>query len=220
MRKIVSYALSVAFLAAGLISCAKSTKGKVTNEWKVVSYLKTESNANQQSAFSHTSTLNMTENSLTMQHVSVDDGMTVTSNYTGTVNAFHLIISKDGTWSSNQDLTYDLGNGDEQRNVNEKSGTWSFVGKTKGDDFKKNERILFNVLTHKLTANQIHNQTVVNQISTLETFLTGENTEIYTIKESKKKEMEMELVNEVNITSGNGETNTDKLTVNMALKEK
>ncbi len=164
MRKIVSYALSVAFLAAGLISCAKSTKGKVTNEWKVVSYLKTESNTNQQSAFSHTSTLNMTENSLTMQHVSVDDGMTVTSNYTGTVNAFHLTISKDGTWSSNEDLTYDLGNGDEQRNVNEKSGTWSFVGKTKGDDFKKNERILFNVLTHKLTANQIHNQTVVNQI--------------------------------------------------------
>ncbi len=32
--------------------------------------------------------------------------------------------------------------------------------------------------------------------------------------------MELELVNEVNITSGNGGTNTDKLTVNMTLKEK
>ena len=47
MKKIINYSLSLAFLAFGMASCAKSNKGKVTNEWKIVSYLKNDSFSNQ-----------------------------------------------------------------------------------------------------------------------------------------------------------------------------
>ncbi len=223
MRKIVSYTLSVAFLVAGMSSCAKSTKGKVTNEWRVVSYLKNYSFSNEGGQSASTVT-NMTENSFTDESVISNGGMSVTNNNYGTVNAHLLTIKKDGTWSSTVDLTYDMGgSSNQQRNITEQSGTWTFVGKTKGDDFKKNERFLLNILTEKKTSNQIINQVVVSTYESNETYLTGENVQIYTIKESKKKEMELELVNDVAVTSDYGATpgtNTNNLSINMTLKEK
>jgi hypothetical protein len=219
MKKIAVYTLSIAFIAAGMTSCAKSTKGKVTNDWKIVSYLKTDSfyNAGGQS---DTITTNMTETSLTQHSVITDNGMALTYDNTGTVNAHSLTIKKDGTWSRSQDLTFDFGNGNQQRTVIDQSGTWTFVGKTKGDDFKKNERILLNVLTNKRTSNQINNQVVVAQNSNSDTYLTGENVWIYTIKESKRDELELELVNTVTNASETGGTNSNTLSENITLKEK
>lgn len=222
MRKIVSYALSAAFLAAGMAACAKSTKGKVTNEWKVVSYVKTESYSDPDQAYSNNSTMNLTETSFTQQNQSVDGGMSVSSDYSGSVNSHEMTVKKDGTWSWKRDMTYDYGNGAGNKIVDEQTGTWTFVGKTKGDEFKKNERLLFNILSETRTSSQLNNQVVVSQFSSNDTYLTGENVLIYTIKESKRKEMELESVNDVSITTNYGSSsgNSDKQTITMILKEK
>lgn len=222
MRKFVSYALSTVFLAAGMAACAKSTKGKVTNEWKVVSYVKTESYSDPDLDYSNSMTKNLTETSFTQQSVSTDDGVSVNSNSSGSVNAHEMTIKKDGTWSWKRDMTYDYGNGNGNNIVDEQTGTWTFVGKTKGDDFKKNERLLFNILSETRTSSQINNQVVVSQFSSNETYLTGENVLIYTIKESKQKEMELEWVNDVAITTdyGSSSGNVKKESVTMTLKEK
>ena len=221
MQKNVSYALSLALLVVGMASCAKSTKGKVTNEWKVVSYSENDSfsNAGGQSGATITT---MTETTYTQDFTSSNGGMTSSNSSSGTVNAHELILKKDGTWSLIEDLTNNQGNG-SSRNVTEQTGTWAFVGKTKGDDFKKNERLLFNILTKKRTSAYTVTQIVVNQFSENDTYLTGENVLIYTIKESGKKEMELELVNDVAVTGDYGSnpgTNTDKLTISMTLKQK
>ncbi|WP_343636188.1 hypothetical protein [Fluviicola sp.] len=219
MRKI-TYALSIAFLAVGMASCAKSTNRKVSNEWKVVSYLKTESYQVTGAGYSNSTTTNIQETSFTQQFVSNDDGMVVTTNYQGTVNAHMFSIKKDGTWSMIRDLTSDTGGNSEQKNVTEQTGTWTFVGKTKGDEFKKNERILFNTLTEKLTSTQSNNSTVVSQFITNKTYLAGENVQIFTIKESKKKELQLESVNDVSITMDNGSSNINNESVSMTLQEK
>lgn len=222
MRKIVSYALSTALLAAGLAACAKSTKGKVSNEWKVVSFVKTESYSDPDQEYSHNSTLNLTETSFTQQNSSVDGGMSVSNTSSGSVNSHEMIIKKDGTWSWKRDMTYDYGNGDGNKIVDEQTGTWTFVGKTKGDDFKKNERLLFNILSETRTSSQIVDQAVVNQFSSNETYLAGENVLIYTIKESSRKEMQLESFNDVAITSdyGSSSGNTNKEMTTITLKEK
>jgi hypothetical protein len=222
MRRIVSYTLSTVFLAAGLAACAKSTKGKVANEWKVVSYVRSESYSDPDQDYSNSLTMNLTETSFTQKSMNTNGGLSVNSVYSGSVNAHEMTIKKDGTWSWKRDMTYDYGNGDGNKIVDEQTGTWTFVGKTKGDDFKKNERLLFNILSETRTSSQITNQVVVNQFSSNETYLTGENVLIYTIKESRKKEMELEWVNDVSITTdyGSSSGNTDKESVTMTLKEK
>lgn len=222
MRKIFSYALSTVFVAAGMAACAKSTKGKVSNEWKVVSYQKTESYIDNSLDYSNSSTMNLQETSFTQKSESTDDGMTVSSNYSGSVNAHELTIKKDGTWTWKRDLTYDYGSGSASRIVDEYTGTWTFVGKSKGDEFKKNERLLFNILTEQRTSSQISNQVVVSQFSSNQTWLAGENIEIYTIRESKKDELQLELVNDVTVTfhQGSSTGNADKESVTMTLKEK
>lgn len=222
MRKFVSYALSTVFLAAGMAACAKSTKGKVTNEWKVVSYVRAESYSDPDLDYSNSMTTSLTETSFTQQSTSTNGGLSVNSNNNGSVNAHEMIIKKDGTWSWKRDMTYDYGNGSGNNIVDEQTGTWTFVGKTKGDDFKKNERMLFNILSETRTSSQINNQVVVNQFSSNETYLTGENVLIYTIKESKQKEMELEWVNDLAITTdyGSSSGNVKKESVTMTLKEK
>ncbi|MGV3612536.1 MAG: hypothetical protein ACO1N0_16375 [Fluviicola sp.] len=225
MKKIINYSLSLAFLALGMASCAKSNKGKVTNEWKIVSYLKNDSFSNQGSQ-SGSNMMNMTETTFTQHLLSSFNGTVMAEDsHSGIVNSHELILKKDGTWSLIEDLThdYDSNVNSNTRQVFEQTGTWTFVGKTKGDDFKKNERLLFNVLTEKKTSTYTDNDVVVSQYSMNHTYLTGENVLIYTIKESKKKEMELELVNDVAVTSNYGSnpgTNTDKLSINMTLKQK
>jgi hypothetical protein len=220
MNKITSYTLSISLLAVGMsmASCAKSTKRKVANEWKVASYLKTESNSNGGGG-SNESKLTMTETSFTSDNTSTSNGNTTSSHSEGTVNSHVIEIKKDGTWIWTQDASYTGNNNNSARTVTEQSGTWSFVGKTKGDDFKKNERILLNILTKKVTSSQISNQVVVSESTTNETFLTGENVQIYTINESKNKEMELEFTEDIASTSGNS-VNTTKTSINMTLKQK
>ncbi len=221
MKKIAIYTLCFTFLAAGATSCAKTSKGKVTNEWKIVSYERNESGTYQNG---NTSSLiiKMTESSFTRELTDKDNNGTVHFyNYSeGSVNSHELTIKKDGTWSSVQDITYVFSNNNgTNRIVTEESGTWSFVGKTKGDDFKKNERMLFNVLNRSEKSTSTNGNNVTSDDLTSTTFLTGENLKIYTIKESKKEEMQLEM--ESNIASEtNGGVNKDEDLLKMTLRSK
>ena len=223
MKKIISYSFSLALLAVVMTSCAKSTKGKVTNEWKVVSYLENDSFTNQGGQSGSTIT-NMTETTYTKQFSTSFNGVAIVDENSGIVNLHELLLKKDGTWALNRDFTEHYENGASSKVVFEQTGTWTFVGKTKGDDFKKNERLLFNVLTEKKNSVYTNDeQVVVSQFTSNDTYLTGELVLIYTIKESKNKELELELVNDVAVTGDYGSnpgTNTDKLSVSMTLKQK
>jgi hypothetical protein len=192
MKKISMYTLSVLFLAVGMASCTKSTKGKITNEWKVTSYddVQTYTNIN---GTKTTSTISMTETVITNTDVTEPTtGPSTTNTQSGTVNKNEFTIKKDGTWTWVIDAVYTTGNSLDNQ-ILEQSGTWSFVGKTKGDDFKKNERVLFNVLNLKATETETVNQVVVDSSTDNVTYATGNNTMIYTISESKKDKLELEL---------------------------
>jgi hypothetical protein len=218
MKRISFYTLSIAFLAAGLVSCGKTTTGKVTNEWKVTSYQEKIELVNSSGDINR-STTSSNGSSVSNEYVSDPaTGPSTTLFATGTANAFEFIIKKDGTWSSIKDFTYTTSNSSDQTKQ-ERSGTWSFVGKTKGDDFKKNERILFNILNETETVTQISNQVLVNNQTTSDTYLTGENILIYTITLSKKDQLAMNLEESYSGTQGSS-TTSKETSVQLILESK
>jgi hypothetical protein len=218
MEKISIYAIGLAFMAIGITSCAKSTRGKMINEWKVTFFENTEKSENV-NGDKFTSTFSMTENMITktFTHESPSAG-TSTGTQTGTVNAHEFIINKEGTWSWFIDETVVDGS-HELNNKITRSGTWSFVSKTKGDDFKKNERILFNVLTMDATDTETANDVIVASNSNRMTYSTGQNTMIYTITESKKDKLEMELESNYTYTE-NFESYSKSISQKISLESK
>ena len=111
-----------------------------------------------------------------------------------------------------------------QRWVEKESGTWSFLGKSKADDFKKNERIIFNTLKRTYTKGDIN----FSFIPTMNyTYLTGENSVIYSISEASNDKLKLELQesssNNSNTILVSGETytktNSTKISLVPALPE-
>lgn len=214
MKKIIFGTLSVAFLAVAISSCGKSSKGKMANEWKITSYEKNDtqtSNGNQ--TVIKTS---MTETGVT--RTTTNGGTTTTS--TGTVNTNEMTIDKDGTWTSTQDISGSyvlLGTTYTTNTKTTESGTWSFVAKTKGDEFKKNERVIFNVLTETTTTTQSGGSTGTSTDSY--TYASGELVRVYTVKESKGKELELEMTtNNTNTSGSNNSTYVTTTTIVLAEK--
>lgn len=193
MKRISIYSISAALLVVfGMTSCGKTTKGKMTNEWKITSFESTETNVNTMGT-KHTSIYSMTDKTVTDKTViEPTTGPASTSSETGTVNKHEWTIKKDGTWSWTVDVTFVDGNKTRNESV-VRSGTWSFIGKTEGDDFEKNERVLFNVLEMNTSETETTNQQVTYSDAGKEMYSTGKNTMVYTITESKNKKLEMEL---------------------------
>lgn len=184
--------LAALLLTVVLASCGKSTKGKMANDWKVVS-MTTETTLTNTDGSKYESTQSANETRMTTKSVSTaEDGSVTTTASEATINTNEFTIEKDGAWKWIQDLSYSTDSG-EVRTRNERSGVWSFIGKNKGDEFKKNERVLFNVL--KTDYSMIHkNQgAIVNEYDANYEYLTGSVTMIYTIKESKKDELQLEM---------------------------
>lgn len=223
MRKHALYGIGMAFLAISLVSCGKSNTRKITNNWTIVSSEQEEKwiNEDGDKGFTHTS---FTETTIFTHSEYTPFGGTATTiqESTGKVNANNMDIKKDGTWIWSQEWAYESEQGGTLINTNIKtvqSGTWNFVSKTKGDDFKKNERIAFNILNKSTNTFQTQDQVMIYSNGTETTFLAGENMLIYTIVESKNKELELKL--EKNSESiENDDVNTGSLTQNMILKEK
>lgn len=217
MKRTLFYALSVAFLTAGLVSCGKTTKGKMVNEWKVSSQTET-TNTVESDGDKYDGTTTYSENAVTRTTVYTPTvGPALTTSQTGIVNSNTLTIEKGGTWTWTTTVLYGSGNS-TALSTDEKSGTWSFIGKTKGDEFKKNERVLFNVLSTKNTTVQTSNGSATTS-KTSDTYLTGESTMIFTIKESKKDELQMEAEGKnVYTDDSDVSTYTSKMSVTLSAK--
>ncbi len=189
----------------------------MSNEWKVTEYSQTETDT-ESNGDKTVYTTTMTETTATMTTADTPNGgSTTTTTQTATVNTNEMTIDKDGTWTSTRDLSGTNG-GVTTKMTMSASGTWSFVGKTKGDDFKKNERVLFNTLSETNTTVYTVAGTSTTTSST-DSYMTGENVMVYTVKESKAKELQLEAETGNTYTSGNNTSSTKGMTT-ITLAEK
>lgn len=179
-------------------SCLKSTKGKMANDWKVMEMIQ--------------QTTRVIDNEKTIEAISASEAIYVHNIKTilngenqsditkkGKVISHVYSIQKNGDWDSK--LVFELSEVDQTGiktvalcTVKE-NGTWNFVGKNKTDEFKLNERVLFNVLSSKqdiqvtVTAGSIVTKSSTNSF---ETHKVGEKVNIYTVVESKSKALTLE----------------------------
>lgn len=183
MKKIAHYTWSFFLFIMIGTACGKTTKGKIAEEWNVVAY-------------SHDEVQKFKDNSCFGKSFVVDEStVTETNSYTppggtiqssvisGVVHQHTLTIEKKGTWKRVYDITYV----DGRHVVTEITGTWAFSGKNKEEDFKRNERVTFNVLHEERTITNpgaYSGQEVVT-----ETYLSGEEVMVFTVAESTRKEL-------------------------------
>ncbi len=208
MKKLFILGLSVAMIA-GASSCKKTSKGKVSNEWTVSSYksMDTWSDGttveNIKDATTYTNTTKGTISGVSYENI-----------MKGTIATNTMTISKDGTWSSMSKYTEGTANGtaipNPETTTEEYSGTWSFIGKNKTGEFKKNERIMFVVLESSTTdSNGTDKETTTD--------LEGS---VWKITTSKKKELVLEYEYVSTYTPAGGSTSTDKYNATMTLTQK
>ena len=188
----------------------------MANEWKVTEYNQTQTET-QSNGDKTVYTTTMTETTYSSSTATTSGGSTITTTGSGTVNTNEMTIEKDGTWTSTRAVS-STNNGSTLKVTITSSGTWSFVGKTKGDEFKKNERVMFNTLSETTTDVSTFGNITSTDTNT-DTYLTGENVMIYTITESKGKELAMEAEIGNSSTSGSSTSSTSgKTTIKLTGK--
>ena len=189
MKKLFVYGLSIA-LIAGATSCKKSSKGKMANDWTVSAWEQSSTDTDNDGDVTK-STVTATETTVTIVDTDTD-GTTETTN--GTMNTNTYTIAKDGTWSSELQVTFvisETGFTVTQVMKMTASGTWDFLSGV--GEFKKNERVVFNTLASTDESTQTvaitGGATTTDKDVTTNTFLDGENAQLFLIEESKGKEL-------------------------------
>jgi hypothetical protein len=189
--------LFVAALGAGTMSsCKKSNKGKLSGEWTVASMSETDASTSGNPSVTNTTVVSSTDGAaVSIVSSSTAVGSTDATN-TGVINAATWNIEKDGTWSRTMDVTLsgtETGYTWTSSEAETTTGTWSFVGKDKSADFKRNDRVIFNTLTSVSASSDSYTVTGGNPVpsssSDSYSWATGENQSTYVITESKKKEL-------------------------------
>lgn len=210
MKKVILFAALTTMLAGTIVSCGKSTKGKMDGDWKVDSYKETSSSTNG----SGTSTSTTTIEGTSITSATTSGGNTTTT--TGTVDVATWNIKKDGTWERELSFTF-VGSGVTTKTTAKGSGNWDFEGGV--GEFKKNERVVFSTLSETTTQTMTVGS-VSNTSTDTDTYLDGENTQIYVITESKKKELAMEAKKSNTSTSSgsSSDTETSDITVKLTLE--
>lgn len=131
------------FVIFVISACGKTTKSKLSHDWKIIAYKETITNGN--SSSTTVSTKEMDENTYTETF----KGINSETQTSGKVDKHILHIHKDGTWEEVLKTTYhhvDTGAVTTTSIIHEEeisSGYWQFARKDKSTTFKKNERILF-----------------------------------------------------------------------------
>jgi len=205
MKKLLIGALSIALVATSVTSCAKSSRGKMSNDWTVSSFKEVSTDAS--GSNSQTRTVSGTETT-----ISINDDGDVTN---GSISKNTYTIKKDGTWEAAMDYSFSgTTNGVTVATTTTtmRSGTWNFIGKNKTEDFKKNERIMFNTLSDKNTTTTKTTFGTTTQTSTssdTDTYMAGENVVVYTVVESKKKELTLATDGKSTYSSSNGSSTTN-----------
>ena len=189
--------LFVAALGAGTMSsCKKSNTGKLSGEWTVASLSETNTNTSGNPSTTSTTTVSSTDGAAVSIESSSTAANSTTTTMNGTVNTGTWTIEKDGTWSMIMDVTFsgsETGYTWTQSELETTTGTWSFVGKDKSAEFKRNDRVIFNTLTSASDYSDSYTVTggsaVTSTSSDSYSWATGENQATYVITESKKKEL-------------------------------
>lgn len=217
MKNTLLYIGILAITLVGMTSCGKTTKRKLTNDWKVVSYFE-EQEFNTSGGDRSVSTVSMTESTVSNTVIyEPSTGPGTTNSRTGEVKAHEFAIKKDGTWTYLQEINYP-NNGFASYSLIKMSGTWSFLKKNKGDDFEKNERIHFNVLKSETREKNYSGTIVMSENSTESSYLTGENVLVYVVKTSKKDALEIELYHNYVFTPNSGSGHSTRMTKKMTLQ--
>jgi hypothetical protein len=139
----VIHKLSVVLIAVSVVSCQKTTKRKLANEWNVDFY-------QEEYNFVQSNTINReTYENGQYNYVEISSGEFDTV-FKGSVVSNTMTINTDGTWSSFIEYSAYNSNPNNPNPTlkvykNTRSGTWNFAKGRKGDDFKKNELVYFNV---------------------------------------------------------------------------
>ena len=213
MKKIVLMSAAVLLVAGTMVSCKKSSKGKMDGEWTVESW--TDRTTDTSGGSTDTDETKITGTTLTQ--TSTSGGSTETT--TGTVQEASYSIKKDGTWSrSIKFTTIDVVFGVTFTTAAStmSSGNWDFA--TGVGEFKKNERVVFSTLSEtnsSVTTSSLPTQTS----SSTQTYADGENSEIFVITESKKKSLSLEMKGASTYsTGGNSSSDTRNVTISLIAK--
>lgn len=189
--------LFVAALGAGTMSsCKKSNKGKLSGDWTIASFDMTSTNTSGNPSTTSTDVTTSTDGAAVSQVSSSTASGSTTTTTNGTITTATWTIGKDGTWTMIMDLTWsgsETGYTWSSQSTETTTGTWSFLGKDKGADFKRNDRVVFNTLTSASSSADTFTVTggtaSTSTSSDSNAWMTGENQATYVIDENKKKEL-------------------------------
>ncbi len=208
MKKLLFFVAVATFATGTMVSCGKSSKGKLDNEWKIDSSEHVTTNTSGGSTSTNTQKISGT----TITNTSVNGGTTSTS--TGTINESKWTIKKDGTWERVLSYTFTetvLGNTMTITTSITESGNWDFFAGV--GEFKKNERIVFNTLNSKTVESTTYAGNTDTE-TTVNTYQDGEVSEIFVITESTKKALAFEFTGGTTdaVTSGGSTTTSSSTT--------
>lgn len=229
MKKLFIVGFSAALIAGGVSSCKKTSKGKMSNEWSVSS-VNTESTRVSNSGTKTETTIVLEDGKGTKKTVSTPStGTASTTEKTAVVTEMTYTIEKDGTWKSFSDVTWTstfTNSSSSDATKTTTSGTWSFLSKNKSGEFKANERVVFTTLSETeeiVSSTTVSGSTSSSTTTSSDSFASGERAMVYTVVESKSKELQLksESDNESSFTAG-GTTNknTEVSTTTMTLVQK
>jgi hypothetical protein len=214
MKRVFILGLGVALVAGGMTSCRKTSKGKMSNEWTVSDY-NSESTSTSVSGDVYKTVQVMDGTSLVSTYTTSPNGGSVSSSESRTrINSWTYTIDKDGTWNSLKNTTRtNLSSNETDNTIKDYSGVWNFIGKSKTEEFKMNERVIFNILDLKIT----ETYTVGNSAPIVSTDIyTLSNDDdayiIYTVVESKGKKLTLESENTSSNTDSYGTSSSTGLT--------
>lgn len=209
MKKLFFF-VAVATLTAGtMVSCGKSSKGKMDADWTIDS-MTDKSTSTSGSGVTTTETTEYANGKKTTTYVSGGN----TTKETATLNDAKWSIKKDGTWERTVSYTeldtITFGGAQVITTTNTTvvdKGNWDFL--TGVGEFKKNERVSFSTLSSDVTIKTTQN---INSTTSTDkyanTYLDGENTETYVISESKGKSLSMTYTGSSSSTNTSGNSST------------
>lgn len=201
MKKIYLVLFSIVLLSGGFSSCSKTNKEKISNDWKVTSFESTLTSilGNHTSSvtndYSDGHTYKTVITSMPFPLVSSPDITTIIKN----INIDDFTINKDGTWEWTRQFSSSDGDSIVTKEIETQitSGTWNFLTKSKTEEIKKNEKVLFNILKEEMITKRFQTVAATGHTVTLDeneqtnTYLMGVNALVYTVVESKSKELRL-----------------------------
>lgn len=206
MKKVLLFVAAAALVSGTMVSCGKSTKGKMDGEWKIDSM--TMSNTSTSGGSTDTETITIDGTTITFAST---NGGVANPTQSGVVNAATWTIKKDGTFERTYSFTITNGSFSQTETMTS-TGNWDFAAGV--GEFKKNERVVFSTLTETNSSASTGNPTTTNT----STYADGESTEVYVITESKGKSLKMESKGASTYTNGTfTSSDTNETTVSMSL---